>query len=164
VAELKRLASWLSSALGTLACSGSPALEGDKTVSFERDLAPKFAASCGLSSSCHALPPRDHAPGRVFLGCQAGSPTCADPSPDAVYTGLFARSQQLPSMPYVTPGDPWNSYLQRKLDGDLAGLNCSEAADESAPPCGESMPPGDLASATLRSEVRAWIVDGGAKN
>jgi len=163
----RRRTGWLvaGAAAAALSCSGSPESTSGDAVSFERDLMPKFASSCGLSSSCHSLPVRDQKLQRVFLGCQASSSTCTNPSPGAVYAGLLSQSQQLPSMPYVTPGDPSNSYLQRKIDGNFAGLSCAPGADDhSAKPCGESMPPGQPASSILRAQLRAWIADGAPQN
>ena len=155
--------------MATLACSGageSGESGAAQPVSFERDLMPKFTSSCGLSSSCHSLPVRERNAQRVFLGCQARSATCTDPTPSAtVYAGLREASRELPSMPYITPGDPSNSYLLRKIDGTLEGLNCPQGADDLATkPCGESMPPDQPASSTLRTQLRAWIADGALEN
>lgn len=151
----------LASGLIMLACSESPqslSAGSGEAVSFQRDLLPKFATACGLSDSCHALRTGQ----RVYLGCQATSSSCTDRSPDiAVHDHLLERSAQLPSMPYVAPGDPSNSYLQHKIDGELSGLNCSGVGDA---PCGESMPPGQPASPVFRAQLRAWILAGALQN
>ena len=65
------------------------------------------------------------------------------------------------AMPYVTPGDPANSYLMHKLDGDLESLESKCAQSD----CGQRMPKGQpqLDQAT-RDAIRAWITQGAPDN
>jgi hypothetical protein len=90
----------------------------------------------------------------------------------------MSASQEDPTMPYVTPGDPSKSYIVYKLEGDLSNgaLNClplsMDPILQSAPgeqptaaePCGASMPLGLGQQADLTAQVRAWITQGAPDN
>jgi hypothetical protein len=117
-------------------------------VSFEVDVAPIFAKSCAFST-CHG----SHGVGNqgVFLGAN-GTDGIA-----AVKKSLLAPSQELPSMNFVTPGDPENSFVMRKLDGSTCGLDAQCVGSS----CGTSMPQGnDLLPQDQRDTVRRWISQG----
>jgi hypothetical protein len=123
--------------------------------SFKDDVMPIFDANCG-SSSCHgsAAAPT----GGIFLGAST-----ANGSDSAeVYVGLVGPgSEELPSMPYVTPGAPSLSYLQHKLDGDQCHYD-AECAGES---CVAAMPNGGmLLPVATRDVVRRWIAQGAKDN
>jgi hypothetical protein len=69
-------------------------------------------------------------------------------------------SVKLPSMLEVKPGDPKNSFLMRKLDGD----HCVLDAQCQGSTCGDSMPnKEEQLSVDERDRVRRWIAQG-AKN
>jgi hypothetical protein len=112
------------------------------TVSFSQDVLPLFERSCGLSSSCHYDPgPTVINSLGIFLGCDihfdagAGSVnSCmtADPGP-IVYRDLVGdpdggadagplKPLEITGMPFVTPGNPEQSYLMHKIDGDMCAL------------------------------------------
>jgi hypothetical protein len=170
-----------------LACSSSTpgqgsgdggGAEASGPVSFKTDLLPQFERACGLSSACHQeYPVQDPMVQRVFLGCnQSLSVSCsvADPGP-LVYPGLMGLSQEDPSMHYVTPNDPTNSYLLRKMENTLSNLTCLPVAmdpivknapsePQPAQPCGTSMPLGLGTLADLNLLVRAWIMQGARDN
>jgi hypothetical protein len=116
-------------------------------VSFETDVAPIFAKSCAFSS-CHG----SHSAGNhgVFLAANGAD------GMSAVKTSLAGASQELPSMKFVAPGDPQNSFVMHKLDGSLCGLDqCVGGA------CGVSMPQGnDMLPQAARDTVRRWIAQG----
>ena len=58
------------------------------------------------------------------------------------------------SLVLVKPGDPDNSFLLRKLEGNLAGLPCE-------PTCGVRMPQGSLPLEAKDIDlVRRWIANG----
>jgi hypothetical protein len=123
---------------------------------FEGDVLPIFRFSCAFSS-CHG-DPSGHP--RVFLGAQDGSGSAT-----TVLANIARKpSVELPSMPYVTPGDPANSYLLHKIDGDQATLDahCTPNTDLGTKQgCGVSMPQGlPLLDAAKRDVVRAWIAGG----
>ncbi|WP_394838365.1 hypothetical protein LVJ94_15805 [Pendulispora rubella] len=65
-------------------------------------------------------------------------------------------------MNFVTPGDPAQSYVMHKLDGDQKQL---AAACTGEPDCGSQMPQGQppLAQST-RDTIRRWITEGAADN
>jgi hypothetical protein len=71
------------------------------------------------------------------------------------------ESRELRSMPLVTAGDPAQSYLMHKLDGDLCMFEaqCENGA------CGDSMPPnGPPLGPSFRDVVRRWVAQGAADN
>ena len=85
---------------------------------------------------------------------------------DAYEQVVGRPSEQLPSMPYVTPGSPERSYFFRKVAG-THGAACAEAG-KPASECGLLMPrggPGVAAAALPNADVatlRKWI-EGGAR-
>ena len=146
-------------------------------VSFQKDVMPIFEKSCGVGTTCHGGDPAADVSQRgVFLGCVPdASATCmvaGDPAPQ-VYAGLIGPAANKPAeetcMPFVTQGDPTQSYLMRKMDSDLCGMTCCTqnnpaAGSVGATGCGSVMPylQTVLPTAT-RDTVRRWI-EQGAKN
>jgi hypothetical protein len=119
-----------------------------RKVSFATDVVPIFVMSCAFGS-CHGSSKGTN--NGVFLGIKGGG----NDAP-AIRAGLVGRpSTQGASLPYVTPSDPSQSYLFRKLT-DFCGLPTCDADR-----CGERMPRGgdplDPASLEL---IRAWIAQG----
>lgn len=113
------------------------------TVSFARDVAPIFAQSCTFSS-CHATAASE---GHLVL------------KGDGVRARLLKGSLRLPSMPYVTPGHPEQSFLMHKLDGDSCTLD-AQCVDGD---CLDTMPKGgDPLPQDQRDTLRRWIAQGGA--
>jgi hypothetical protein len=124
-------------------------------MSFKTDVMPVFAANCA-SSSCHGI--ADSPRGGLFLGAQLAKG--ADAS--TVRAGLVGKaSGQLPTMPFVTAGDPGSSYLMHKLDSDQCMYETSCVGHD----CLKTMPY-DTASleVTTRDIVRRWIAQGAAAN
>lgn len=117
-------------------------------VSFAKDVMPVFE-SCAFTS-CHGAA-FSNANG-VYLGSK---------DPAATHGRLVdVRSSELPTMSFVTPGDPTQSYLMRKLDGSqcLLDARCTGGT------CGVAMPrDSGLLSEDERNVVRRWIAQG-AKN
>ena len=176
------------------ACSNSPGNDGGTSgpISFKNDLltppspAVGFEFSCGLSSSCHHDPVRNPKTDRIFLGCNQMNASCTAMGDigSAVYAGLVGNpdagmsvmSQELPTMAYVKPGDPENSYLVRKLEGTLSGLTCVPAAMDPivanatsepvtpTPDCGTQMPLTANPDPTFNAHVRAWVMQGAPFN
>jgi hypothetical protein len=153
-------------------------------ISFRRDLlapAPPnvgFEFSCGLSSSCHHDPVRDSKNQRVFLGCNQMNASCIvmGDVAEQVYIGIVNKpSTELPSMNYVKPNDPDNSYLLHKIENNLNGLTCvpvnmnpivANAPGLPGPPlpCGYSMPLMSDLVPDFASKVRTWITQGALDN
>ncbi|MBX3230365.1 MAG: hypothetical protein KIT84_03475 [Labilithrix sp.] len=115
-------------------------------VSLKNDVKPIFANSCAFST-CHGSTAGD--PNGVFLGGENAS---------TIRAGLVdVASGQLPSMPFVKPGDPRSSYLMRKMDGSHCVLDaqCKDGT------CGDSMPRGEEPlDVAARDTVRRWIAQG----
>lgn len=112
------------------------------------DVAPIFTQSCAFSA-CHA----SHSSSNhgLFLAPKN------DDDEKSVKAGLAAKSRALPAMPYVTPGNPSESFLMRKLDGDQCVLDARCAGGS----CGDSMPQGNpLLTEAARDTVRRWIAQG----
>jgi hypothetical protein len=117
-------------------------------VSFSKDVMPIFAQSCAFST-CHGSASN---PNGVFLG---GSDAAT------IHRALVdVRSSKLPTMSFVKPGDPRESFLMRKMDGSHCVLD-AQCTDGD---CGQSMPRNDdTLSLETRDKVRRWIGQG-AKN
>ncbi|MDF1564197.1 MAG: hypothetical protein P1V51_14200 [Deltaproteobacteria bacterium] len=96
-------------------------------------------------------------------GCHGGgnSPTL---SGGGVYAGLVGvATGELPSMSYIEPGFPADSYLYRKVEG-TQGSACTDAG-LSAAVCGVQMPRNQtpLTAAQLEG-LRLWIEEGALDN
>ena len=117
-------------------------------VSFSKDVLPIFARSCGFST-CHGS--TTGPANGVFLGRDG----------PRVYSAIVGtKGDELPALAFITPGNPRESYLMRKMDGSQCALDaqCSGATCQSSMPKGE----GPLEVGT-RDIVRRWIAQG-AKN
>lgn len=153
--------SMLDAGAATLGCSSDGALCRDYTppssfdpnvpkVSFVRDVMPVFANSCAFTS-CHGTAFGDA--NGVFLGG-------TDPAKILAAT-VDVPSRALPSMVYVKPGVPHESFLMRKVDGSQCVLKASCVNGD----CGKDMPRDegrlDLES---RDAIRRWIAQGAKKD
>ncbi|MDB4990403.1 MAG: hypothetical protein JWN04_5581, partial [Myxococcaceae bacterium] len=109
-----------------------------------RDVSPVFARSCAFSS-CHGT---ETSARPVFLGTRGSN----------VARGLVNKmATQLPTMPYVTPGEPRESYLMRKMDAS----HCALDAQCDGGSCQGSMPKDALLlEVSTRDIVRRWIAQG----
>ncbi len=117
-------------------------------VSFSKDVLPVFTRSCAFST-CHGS--TTGPANGVFLGSDG---------PRAYTAIVGVKGDELPAMAFVTPGNPSESYLMRKMDGSQCALDaqCVGAS------CQSSMPKGDVPLAVeTRDIVRRWIAQG-AKN
>ena len=119
------------------------------SVSFAKDVIPIFGQSCAFST-CHGATTGPS--NGVFLGND----------PARVYTGIVGvRGDELQTMPFITAGDPRQSYLMRKMDGSQCAFDsqCSGGSCQSFMPKTNDTPL-DLPT---RDIVRRWIAQG-AKN
>jgi len=134
----------------TCSADVAPASElASPVVTFETDVAPIFAKACAFSA-CHGSHTAAGNHGLFLAATGADGMT-------AVKTALAAGSQELPSMKFVAPGDPDNSFVLHKLDGNLCGLEAQCVSGS----CGVSMPQGnDLLPQASRDTVRRWIAQG----
>lgn len=121
------------------------------TVSFATDVVPIFGMSCGLSVSCHGAT-TGNANG-VFLN---------KTDPAKIYANIVSKAgDELPSMDFVTPGDPRNSYLMRKMDASQCALDSQCTGGT----CESSMPQNlDSLPVETRDVVRRWIAQGAQNN
>jgi hypothetical protein len=113
-------------------------------ISYQANIAPLLARSCGLAG-CH-LPPL------VNAGL--------DLTPERAYNQMVnVNAQQEPRLKRITPGDPDDSYVFRKIDPD-------------APKQGVLMPngcPGTPAAGTCLTDdeleaFRTWILECAPRN
>lgn len=119
-------------------------------VSFSRDVVPIFDRSC-VFSDCHNTISQN--------GLVIGDPLRIDAR--TAHANIVGKaSVALPAMPYVTPGNPRESFLMHKLDGSQCTLDARCVQGN----CGGPMPRnGDLLGEDERNVVRRWIAQG-AKN
>jgi hypothetical protein len=155
--------------LGSYACSSSDTGGGNTTntckeysppagtdlnnpqVSFKTDVYPIFTGSCGLSTSCHGS--KTTSQSNLYLGSRTETDT------SAVRNGIVGKQAQALAMNVVTAGDPKNSYLMHKMDGDQCTLTCKGGS------CQRAMPDGsDPLSEEKRLVVRRWIAQGAKDN
>lgn len=118
------------------------------SVSFAADVMPIFGQSCAFST-CHGS--TTGPANGVFLG----------KDPARAYAAIVGvRGDELQTMPFVTAGDPRQSYLMRKMDGSQCALDsqCSGGSCQSSMPKNET-----LLDVPTRDIVRRWIAQG-AKN
>lgn len=132
------------------------------TVSFVKDVLPTFERSCGIAgSTCHGAPSVVSADMRPYLGEFDGGTDAA-----AVVSGLVGvQSPEDPSLAIVKAGDPGDSYLMHKLDGDqcLFTKDCTKSQTPYTD-CGQPMPYSSSAlDPAIRDTIRRWIAQG-AKN
>ncbi len=135
-------------------------------VSFSKDVQPIFERSCAVSGSCHQ-PPANSSVASLVLGMPDGSLSAA-----TVLAAIVNKpAAEQPEMAIVTAGDPTNSYLMHKLDGDRCQFasKCNAAASAAANTlfgdCGVQMPfnAGVLAQGE-RDQIRRWIAQGAQAN
>jgi hypothetical protein len=134
-------------------------------TSFQNDVLPILLNSCSFSG-CHNMPSDMGALGSptVFLG----SKTIPSANSGVVADIVGVASTELPSMQFVKPGDPENSYLMHKADGDQCLFTAMCPALPSSlglPPCGDTMPMGQaLIDVAPRDTIRRWIAEGAMDN
>ncbi len=143
------------------------------TVSLKTDVLPIFQQSCGISgSTCHGM--FQGGMQNLYLA-EAMAAMDGDGDAGAIVMGIVGvKSEEDPSMNIVTAGDPANSFLMHKLDGDLCTLASQcEAADGAifmgtttvTTPCGATMPYlNSLLTTDERDTIRRWIAQGAMDN
>jgi hypothetical protein len=96
----------------------------------------------------------------LFLGFPKAAGTQTDPA--EVYANIVGKpSGELSAMNYVTAGDPTQSYMMHKMDGDLCLLKTQCKGGD----CGDTMPhSNDLLDVPTRDVLRRWIKQGAKNN
>jgi hypothetical protein len=133
------------------------------TVSFAKDIQPTLNRSCGIAgATCHGAPSVVKVDMRPYLGNFDGGTDA-----QAVVEGLVGvQSPEDPDFVMVKAGDPGNSFLMHKLDGDqcLFMTGCAKGQTQYTD-CGQMMPysspPLDTAT---RDTIRKWIAQGAKNN
>ena len=125
-------------------------------VSFKNDVMRVFNNSCDLVA-CHGT--QTNPQGGLFLGAEAAMRADAA----MVHAGIVGKaSAELPSMPFITAGDPSKSYLMHKMDGDQCAFDnqCVNKSCQALMPSGGSQ----VLPVAIRDTVRRWIAQGAANN
>jgi hypothetical protein len=124
------------------------------TVSFKTNVMGLLSSSCA-SASCHGI--AEGAQGGLFLGAELKQGADAA----NVYASLVGpMAGELGTMPYITAGDPANSYVMHKLDGD----QCMFAEACANHTCNETMPRDGQLPVETRDILRRWIAQGAQNN
>jgi len=159
LAALAALSDGCSSSSGSGSTSGSSSCvdysppagfdANTPSVSFINDVMPIFGQSCAFST-CHGS--TIGTANGVFLG----------PDPVRVYAAIVGvRGDELQTMPFVTAGDPRQSYLMRKMDASQCAVDSTCTGGS----CQGSMPKNeDSLDLPTRDIVRRWIAQGAKNN
>lgn len=121
-------------------------------ISFRTDVIPIFHTGCAFPA-CHATesPTTNHG---LMLGFTSDL--------SSIRTGLVGvHSFEVPSLAFVAPSDPGQSYLLHKIDGDVCTLEslCKDAS------CLRQMPiDNEPLSVETRDIIRRWIAQGAPDN
>jgi len=132
-------------------------------VSFSNDIQPTFNRSCGIAgATCHGAPSVVKVDMRPFLGFFDGGTDASE-----VVQGLVGvQSPEDPDFVIVKAGDPGQSYLMHKLDGDqcLFMTGCAKGQTQYTD-CGQMMPySSPPLDTSTRDQIRRWIAQGAKNN
>jgi hypothetical protein len=134
------------------------------SVSYTTDVQPIFNTCGSAGGTCHGDPNSDAGvTGLIFLGKPAGGVPASAVLPNIV----GQASPEDPKMEIIKAGDPGNSYLMHKLDGDecVYSADCSGAVNVAFIDCGAQMPDlGPYLSQAQRDVIRSWIAQGALAN
>ena len=133
------------------------------TVSFATDVLPTFQRSCGIAgATCHGATTVVKVDQRPYLGQFDGGTDAA-----VVVNGLVGvQSPEDPNLSIVKAGDPGQSYLMHKVDGDQCqfAADCAKGQTQYSD-CGELMPYSSSAlDQPTRDTIRRWIAQGAQNN
>lgn len=169
-----------SGALGCSSTSGTPASSGSSSgsggmVSFKADVMPILQQGCTISSVCHGQM-GNAGEENLYLGEHQTSldGTPVDPMVATKVQSLIvgAKSLEDPKLNIVTAGDPANSYLIHKLNGDQDKLEadcamgmCNSSSCGAPMTCGVQMPmSGSALMASDIATISNWIMQGALNN
>jgi hypothetical protein len=157
---------------GCTACTGPTSTAA--MVSFSATIQPILRVGCGTGgNTCHGQYPGTMSAANLYLA----EPTAnGDGNGDAgaiIPEIVGMKSIEAPSLDLVNPGNPEESYLMHKIDGDLmctlgsscaaiAGLNLNATITQ---PCGIQMPQNSPPlTVDERTEIWNWIAQGANNN
>ena len=121
--------------------NGASAKPTSSQVSLRTDVIPIFQNNCSTTSTCHGAPSGIE----IYLAVDASRAS------DLRARVVGVAADELPTMAFVTAGDPTQSYLMHKLDGDQGSLHCTGSIG-----CGDQMPKSaPPLDATSRDRIRA---------
>jgi hypothetical protein len=155
---------------GCPAPAGCPALDPATTelsspsMSFKNDVFPILQANCATSEACHQGLNGSTTPSMSLLYLGGGVDASPPTNPIEVYAILLTGSHEAPSLNYVTPSQPEQSFLMLKMDGDMCGLSDCAIIPASPIPCGAVMPTPCALPGSQRDIVRRWIAQGANNN
>ena len=135
------------------------------SVSFATDIQPIFNQSCAISgATCHGSMSTDpKTTGQIYLGSPDGGVT-----PQQVLMGIVGvSSPENGQMDIIKAGDPTNSYLMHKLDGDQCQFasTCNATKNPLFANCGIQMPfNSGVLDQDTRDKIRRWIAQGAKQN
>jgi hypothetical protein len=137
-------------------------------VSFMGKVLPTFQHSCAVGgTTCHGDSTGSPAAGKPYLAEPLGNDAGLG-DPTMILMGIVGvKSVEDPMMDVIHAGDPTNSFLMHKMDGDQGTLSrqCVAMASGTTVLCGLSMPFGNLPlDCATRDAVRAWIKQGAMSN
>lgn len=135
------------------------------SVSFAKDIQPIWNASCAISgATCHGSTATDpKTTGQIYLGSIDGGVAASDILPKIVGQPSPENGQ----MDIIKAGDPANSYLMHKLDGDecLYAKTCNATQNAIFANCGIQMPfNSGVLDQDSRDKIRRWIAQGANAN
>ncbi len=135
------------------------------SVSFASDIQPIFNQSCAIAGgTCHGSATTDpKTTGQIYLGSQDGGVAASDVLPKIV----DQPSPENPGMDTIKAGDPANSYLMHKLDGDQCqyATACAGTKIPLFANCGIQMPfNSGVLDQDSRDKIRRWIAQGAKAN
>lgn len=147
-----------------VSCLTGSALQSP-SVSFAADIQPIFNQSCAISgATCHGSPTTDaKSTGQIYLGSVDGGVAASDILPKIV----GQNSPENPQMETIKAGDPSNSYLMHKLDGDQCqyAAACKTTQNPLFANCGIQMPfNSGVLDQDSRDKIRRWIAQGAKAN
>jgi hypothetical protein len=160
---------------GCTACTGPTATAA--TVSFATTIQPILRVGCGTGgNTCHGQYPGSASAANEYLA----EPTANDDGngdAGAILSGIVGvKAIEAPSLDIVKAGDPEDSYLMHKIDGDMCALmspanECAAIAGLQLPnatitaPCGVPMPQNSQPlTVEQRTEIWNWIAQGANNN
>jgi hypothetical protein len=178
VTSLLAVVAATSGALGcssTSGSSGGSSGSGSSNVSFKADVMPILQQGCTISSVCHGQM-GNSGEENLYLGEHQTSldGTPVDPTVASMVQSMIvgAKSLEDPKLNIVTAGDPANSYLIHKLNGDQDMLEadcamgmCNSSSCAAPMTCGVQMPMSG--SALMASDIQTisnWIMQGALNN
>ena len=111
-----------------------------------RALLPLVLISSAVTADYEAVQENIFTPSCATSGCHAGS-VFPDLREEQAFNAIVNQASRQSSLNLVTPFEPDNSYLMRKVDG-TPGIS------------GGGMPPAGRLSSSLRATLRDWIENG----